>query len=147
MEIVSYTFSAFCFMYSGNISRNGYVIVALLSLQHCIQCLRTDTTMWGIKGSVENNSSEPLITAITELVNVNGAVGWATPNMTSAIREFLVSHNSFTVSLISVWKTFRHFIEGCEAWLVLQVKDKTFPFLIFLCYDITLYNYKISNLT
>lgn len=71
---------------------------------------------------MENNSSEPLITSMAELVSVNGAVGRATPNLTGAINESAVSHNSSTANLISAWKTFLHFIKGCEAWLVLKIQ-------------------------
>jgi len=52
---------------------------------------------------------------MAELVSVNGAVGRATPNLTGAINESAVSHNSSTANLISAWKTFLHFIKGCEA--------------------------------
>lgn len=70
------------------------------------------TPLCGINGSIENNSSEPLITSIAELVKVNGAVGLATPNLTGAIKESAVSQSSSTANLIKAWNILRHFISG-----------------------------------
>ena len=50
-----------------------------------------------------------------------GAVGLATPMRTGAIKASAVSHNSSTEMLIKAWNTRRHFTNGCEMLILLEI--------------------------
>lgn len=55
-----------------------------------------------------------VIISLMVLAKLKGAVGRATPNLTGAIKESAVSHNSWIASLMSERNTFLHLLMG---WL------------------------------
>jgi len=61
-------------------------------------------------GSTKNNSSEQFIASCIDEIELNDAVGRATPNLTGAIKASAISHNSSIAIGNKAVKTRLHFL-------------------------------------